>query len=397
MIYPKPQIPTLPVLSLGSFHRAHDQHIPSVLDAARTRFVTSGRVAIALALLQMNIGKGDKVLLPAYHCSSMVEPIIWAGAEPVFYKIHADTSVDMEDIKNRLDGSTKLLLVTNYFGFPQKLSQIRSFCDAHHILLLEDCAHSFFGECDGKPLGTFGDYAVASAMKFFPIYDGGYLVSTRHRIAGLSLESAGPGFEIKAALNTLEKSFAYGRLGFLKKMTSVPIWFKNFIWETIKRRTLPEKVSFGPDASEGGFGFEAKWLEKKATFFSKYLIKQVCKTRIAVNRRRNYIALQTALEGLPGCHPLFPELPAGVYPYVFPLVTDEPEIHFSFLKKAGVPVIRFGEFLWQSGEASVCQVSADLSRRVLQFPCHQELKEAELEWMIKTISATFLSNGSVQK
>jgi dTDP-4-amino-4,6-dideoxygalactose transaminase len=33
----------------------------------------------------------------------------------------------------------------------------------------------------------------------------------------------------------------------------------------------------------------------------------------------------------------------------------------------------------------VCANSADLSRRVLAFPVHQELRERELDWMIDAI------------
>ena len=143
MDYPKPRIPTLPILSLQSFAVPQGEHVPSVLDFPLVKFVTSGRVAIALALQQMKIGKDDKVLLPAYHCGAMVEPIIWVGATPVFYKIHRDTSVDLEDVRSRLDSSTKLLLVAHYFGFPQAMAKIRNFCDEHRIFLLEDCAHSF--------------------------------------------------------------------------------------------------------------------------------------------------------------------------------------------------------------------------------------------------------------
>jgi hypothetical protein len=84
--YPKSHIPIQPVLSLASFSRRRPRHVPSVLDAGKVRFVTSGRIAIALALQQMKIGKNDKVLVPSYHCSSMVEPVFWAGATPVFYK-----------------------------------------------------------------------------------------------------------------------------------------------------------------------------------------------------------------------------------------------------------------------------------------------------------------------
>ncbi len=392
MIYPKPSIPTLPILSFASFNHAERRHIPSVLDVGGAKFVTSGRVAIALALRQMKIGKNDKVLLPAYHCSSMVEPVIWADATPIFYKIGWDTSVDLDDIRTRLDSSTKLLLVTHYFGFPQNLAKIRSFCDENNIMLLEDCAHAFFGEYDGRPLGSFGDYAIASAMKFFPIYEGGCLVSSRHEIASLHLESAGPGFEMKVALNTLEKGFDYGRLKFLKNFIYLPMGFKDFIWNSIKKRVPSEKTTLGPGASDGGYEFETKWLSKQSSFISKYLIKQVSKNRIAIKRRENYIALQEALMGLPKCRPLFSDLPEGVIPYVFPLIADQPEKIIPVLKNAGVPVIRFGEFLWESVDARICPVSIDLSRTVLQFSCHQELRPEELKWMIAQIRNAFLSN-----
>ncbi len=256
--FPKPHIPTSPVLSLESFSGDKDQHVPSVLDAGEVRFVTSGKRAIALALQQMKIGKNDKVLLPAYHCLAMVEPVVQANATPVFHKINSDTSVDLDDIQARLDGSIKLLMVVNYFGFPQNLSKIRIFCDEHNILLLEDCAHSFFGEYDGRPLGSFGDYAIASTIKFFPTSEGGCLVSSRHPTSSLHLKSAGVGFEMKAALVALERGFEYGRLGFLQKLIYLPMWLKNFIWGHVKKRVSTENIdfglgaSFGPGASDDG-------------------------------------------------------------------------------------------------------------------------------------------------
>jgi len=401
--FPKPRIPTSPVLSLASFSTAKHQHVPSVLDAGGAKFVTSGKRAIALALQQMKIGKNDKVLLPAYHCIAMVEPVIWVKATPVFYKINSDTPVDLDDIQARLDGSTKLLLVVHYFGFPQNLPKICIFCDEHNILLLEDCAHSFFGEYDGRSLGSFGDYAIASIIKFFPTSEGGCLVSSRHPTSSLHLESAGVGFEMKAALNALERGFEYGRLGFLQKLIYLPMWFKNFIWELVKKRVSSENIdfgpraSFGPGASDGGFAIEERWRNKKSSFFSQYLTKRVSQTRIATSRRENYIALLEALTGLPGCHPLFARLPDGVIPYVFPLIVAEPEKFFKPLKNLGIPVIRFGEFLWQSIEANICPVSISLSRQVFQFPCHQELTPAELDWMIREIRGVFLSNKSIEK
>ena len=85
---------------------------------APTKLVTSGRIAIALALRQMGIGPGDAVLVPSFHCASMIEPVTWSGATPVFYRINADTSVDLDDIAAKLDGTSKVLMVDQLLRLP---------------------------------------------------------------------------------------------------------------------------------------------------------------------------------------------------------------------------------------------------------------------------------------
>lgn len=393
--YPKPQIPTQPILSLASFDllgHYKNSSIPSILDSGQTKFVTSGRVAIALALKEIGIGVGDKVLIPAYHCPAMVEPVIWSGATPQFYKINADTSVNLEDIFSKLDKSVKLLMVTHYFGFPQNLQKIKAFCESRNIYLLEDCAHAFFGEFDRKPLGSYGDYAIASSMKFFPIYEGGCLVSNQKNIKQLELYSAGLSFEIKAALNSLEKAFDYGRLMWLKNVLSVPLKIKNKIWVILKNKNSI-KQSIGPGSSDGGFGFEAQWLSKRSSLFSQYLIRFISYQRIIRQRRENYQLLLKAFGDLPECRPLFLNLPDNVVPHVFPLIVNHSSAIFPLLKKAGIPIIRFGEYLWHGVDESTCPVSVYLSHNLLQFPCHQELTSQEIEWMIGEVREIILKNS----
>jgi dTDP-4-amino-4,6-dideoxygalactose transaminase len=115
------------------------------------------------------------------------------------------------------------------------------------------------------------------------------------------------------------------------------------------------------------------------------MLSLVSHRRMGARRRQNYLRLQRALAGMPGCRPLFPELPDGVFPWVFPLQTDNPQPLFTTLKSQGVPIIRFGEYLWPGVDASVCAASVDLSRRVMSFSCHQELKTEEIDWMINKI------------
>ncbi len=389
--FPAPVAPVSPVLSFDSFFSNGAPPVRSILDAGPVREVTSGRIAIALALRQMNINASDSVLVPSFHCASMIEPVTWSGATPVFYRINDDTSIDLDDIASKLDGSCKVLMVTNYFGFPQNLSAIRAFCDCHNLLMLEDCAHCFLGEHKGQPVGSYGDYAIASSMKFFPIYEGGLLVSNRHSLNAVTLRSGGKGFEAKAALNALEDSFSFGRLGAIKALLWLPLATKDFLWGSIKKVKSSGTQSMVPGSSEGGFSFDPVWLDKRSSMFSRAMLKLVSRPRMGALRRKNYLKMAAALEGVPGCRPLFASLPEGVYPWVFPLLTDNPQPAFDTLKSLGVPIIRFGEFLWPGVDATVCASSVDLSKRVMSFSCHQELREAELDWMIDQIKDALLA------
>lgn len=379
-------IPISPVLSLAAFRRGGGARVRSVLDAGELRFVTSARIAIGLALREMGIQHGDKVLVPAWHSPSMIPPVLWRGAAPVFYRLREDSSVDLADMANKLDSSTRALMVTHYFGFPQpEMAAIRAFCDAHGVQLLEDCAHCLIGEQQGRPVGAWGDYAVASSMKFLPIYEGGLLVSHRHSLRGVELRSAGWAFEAKIALASLEKSFAHGRMGAARAALWLPIKAKDAAWRLFKSRRPAGTPALSPDSSDSSFDFDPRWLDKRSSWFSRMLTRRASPTRIAEARRANYRRIEQALRGHPGGRPLYGMLPEGACPWAFPFVADDAPRLCERLRAAGVPVVGFGRTLWPGVDGTVCTASAGLSRRVLGFPCHQELREDELSWMIERI------------
>ena len=383
-----------PVLSLGSFLSLKKCTTPSVLDAGLVVKVTSGRTAIALALKHMGIAEGDEVLVPAYHCTSMIEPVVWSSAVPVFYRIKNDTSVDLDDLEKRISPASRALLITHYFGFPQNLSQLRAFCDKHKLVLIEDCAHSFFGEHNGRPLGSSGEYAICSSMKFFPTYDGGCLISSRANIKNIFLESASLAFEVKAMINTLEHSLEYRRLNAIRYLLKIPLAVKDAFWKKLKsNRPDSSDEAIGPGASEGAYEFDPRWLTTRMSAWSRTIMATTSSFRNVAQRRKNYLMLLQELSGLSGGTPLFPTLPEEVVPYVFPFRVDEPERVFPMLKQQGVPILRFGEYLWPGVDSGTCPISIDFSRRIFQFPCHQELRDDEIAWMIACIRDALYHHG----
>lgn len=375
----RPWAPLAPVLSRDSFGRAAPR-AAGILDADHLRFVTSGRIAIGLALQALGIAAGDTVLMPAYHSASMMPPVSWRGAAVRFYRLKPDAQADLLDATACLDASVKAIVVTHYFGFIQNLAPIRAWCDMHGVALLEDCAHCFFGHYAGRPVGSFGDYAIASSMKFFPAFDGGVLASSRHRLDAVMLGTAGAAFEAKAMLNTLERSFAYGRLPLLHRLLAWPLRAKSALWQSRKGAQRP---ALAPASSDSEAGFDPAWLDKRASWFARLLLRRVSGARIVARRRAHYATLDAACRPLARARPLHAALPDGVCPWMYPLLIDDADAVFIRLHRAGVPVTRFAA----GTDASACANSVYLQRHVLAFPCHQELDAAELAWIAAQICA----------
>ncbi|MGH8729152.1 MAG: aminotransferase class I/II-fold pyridoxal phosphate-dependent enzyme [Burkholderiales bacterium] len=383
-VYPKPRIPLRPALSVQSFFSARGRRVANILDVKNQRVVTSGRVAFALALSELSVQAGDEVLVPAFHCTSMIEPVTWLKAQPVFYRIARDTSVDFEDLERRVTSATRALLVTHYFGFLQDITKLRALCDARGLALIEDCAHCLFGEIAGQPVGALSDYAIISLTKFFPTYDGGCLVSSRNTLDRVSLRSAGLAFDAKAAANALEYALEHGRLKWLSPIVALPLKVKDRLWHSVKG-----DAPIGPDSSDGGYGFDSAWVNKRASLAARIITATASLPRIYDLRRAHYLRLHEALRNLSGAEPLFHDLPEGIAPYVYPLKVAEPDRVFPALKHLGVPILRFGEYLTPEMPPETCPQTAEFSRKLLQFPCHQELTEDELDWMIDCIVRTF--------
>lgn len=386
--YPAPAAPISPVISFDTFSRARqpDRTAHSILDISNILHTTSGRAAITLALEHIRTKPGDEILLPAYHCESMVSPVKYLGAAPKFYRINKDTLLDLNSCRELLSPKTRAIIITHYFGFPQNLGEIRSFCNQHNIVMIEDCAHAFFGKHQGVNIGSAGDYAVASTMKFFPVYDGGLLASNNHDLSGINLFPPPRAFEFKSILTTLERAITYDRLGLAGKLLGLLMQAKDCLWRQLKKiKSRNRHAANTPASADGGFGLDPQWIYIRASKATQFIIKRSNKSRIASQRRKYYNAYVDALANVPGCRPLHPELPKDVVPLIFPVYVENVETIFDNLKKNAVPIWRFGEFLDDAVTRELCPVSYDYSKSVLQFPCHQEMSSSEVEWIIDQI------------
>ena len=374
---PWPEVPCWPILSNPRAVRPFIKGDLASLDfglfsVGDPLFVTAGRIALGRALQLLSLQPGDKILLPAYHCLSMVEPLKWFGLEPVFYKINDDLSINLSDVETKLDKRCKALVVAHFFGFAQDATKIRDFCDSFGIALIEDCAHSFFGTYKGTRLGSFGDFAIGSLTKFFPVYDGGCLVSSRRSIPQSPLHGHGWAAETTAWVTQLQIAQYYGRLSALAPLTALVAGARKMV--SAVGRAKPGESNPAQQRSGAAVETDLRWLQIATNKASLAAIGTSEPEEIVERRRANYRRICDALTDRPGLSLIKPKLGNETVPYMVPLWFDDLRGNFPFMEDRAIPMQRFGQFLFDGIDETVCPVSAALSHHGVQLPCHQDLQ-----------------------
>jgi dTDP-4-amino-4,6-dideoxygalactose transaminase len=151
-------------------------------DGAYCKAVANGTAALHMALLALEVGRGDEVISPSLTFVADVNVVNLVGATP---KLADATSLDdwnmsLESIEKQITEQTKAVIVVHYAGYPcRDIMAISQLCRDKGIGLIEDVAHAPGATVDGKVCGTFGDVGCFSffSNKNLSIGEGG-MVST---------------------------------------------------------------------------------------------------------------------------------------------------------------------------------------------------------------------------
>ena len=330
------------------------------------------------------IGPSNVLLAPAYHCRTMIDPAIRLGAEVVLYRLNSNLSVDMQHLQDcmlRLRGRLGAVLVTHFFGFPQDFDVIRQTCESHGVRLIEDCSHCLFLPPKASRLGLVGHYCVSSPYKFFPMDDGGVLWAND----GVEMPERS---QQKTDFVKQAKALARAILGSMK-IKKTPD--QNALGTEVQAcsRLLPSVLA-DPlvTSTEPSVLYTPSQEHQRPLAASLWVWRHTRIDYVRTRRRAHYLNWSDFVRPLPNCSALYPELPANVVPYMFPLLVDLPEVHFFVLKRLGVPIWR-----WDDMALSACCVALKYRTRLLHLPCHQALSHAHLEWMQSAVAQTLLLNS----
>lgn len=375
----------------GPHNQQHDAPapaLPCLLDAPGTLFTTSGRAAILLGLEALSLAPADRVLVPSYHCPTMVSPALALGQPVGFYPIDADGHPALDWLEHNAPADTRVLCVAHLFGLPLDLRAVQAWCRRRGVLLLEDCAHAMFGQGPGGAVGALGDVVIASLPKFFAVQNGGLLRVAPPGQALAPRQPAGLKAELKGWLDNLEISARHGRLG------AWAAWARPLLAakQALRGRAVPSAPATAAAAPaefdpNGDYARIDRALSHRAP--TRVTVRTALRSasgRVVGPRRAHYAAMASAFASQPGLRPLFPTLPEHCAPYVFPLWVDRPDPAYQQLRALGVPVSRW-DWLWPGVPDMPGDQGKTWSRHVLQLHCHQDMSEQDRDWVISTLLA----------
>jgi 8-amino-3,8-dideoxy-alpha-D-manno-octulosonate transaminase len=161
-----------------------EQEAKNQLGAKYVLALSSGTAALSCALVALEIGAGDEVIIPAFGWLSDYTSVACAGALPVFAEIDDTLNLDPADFELKITPRTKAVIVIHYQGAPARMREILRIARKHNIKVIEDCAQAFGGTYEGRFLGTLGDIAIASFQgnKIITSGEGGLLYTNSEKL-----------------------------------------------------------------------------------------------------------------------------------------------------------------------------------------------------------------------
>lgn len=124
---------------------------------------TNCTTALHLALVALEIGAGDEVIVPSFTWITTVNVVEYVGATPVFCDINRETfNLDILQIESLITSRTKAIIPVHLFGLCTEMVPLIKICEHNGVRVIEDAACAVGASIRGKIAGSIGDIGCFS-------------------------------------------------------------------------------------------------------------------------------------------------------------------------------------------------------------------------------------------
>lgn len=151
----------------GKYVKLLEEQISEYTHIPYSSVVSSATAALHLALMALNIGKGDTVIVSAFTFPATANVVEATGAEIILCDVELESYVVTPDSINKViednkSKNIKAIIVVHEFGYPAEIQQIAEIAKKHNIYLIEDAACAFGTIANDYAPGYYSDMACYS-------------------------------------------------------------------------------------------------------------------------------------------------------------------------------------------------------------------------------------------
>lgn len=149
------------------------------IDAKEVLCVNSWTSGAMLILKWFGVGAGDEVIIPAYTYSATALAVLNIGAKPIMVDVNDDFTINIDQIKNKINSNTKAIIPVDLGGWPCDYDKLFDMINSDdiiskfnpkserqeklgRILIMSDAAHSLGAIYKNKNIGTVADITIFS-------------------------------------------------------------------------------------------------------------------------------------------------------------------------------------------------------------------------------------------
>lgn len=148
---------------------------------------SSGTDAAVIAMMALDIGPGDEVIVPAFSFIATAESVVLTGATPVYVDIEPGTyNLDVKQLEKALSPKTKAVQPVSLYGQTADMDTINAFAKKHGLHVIEDAAQSFGATYKGRRSCALSEIGVTSFFPAKPLGcygDGGAIFTDNDQLA----------------------------------------------------------------------------------------------------------------------------------------------------------------------------------------------------------------------
>lgn len=176
------------VAPLGPHVDALEKEFAQHVGSADAVALSSGTAALHLALVLLGVESGDEVYTSTLTFAATANAVRYTGATPVFidcdetsWNMDPDLLAEALEAANRENRLPKAVLVVDLYGQCAEYERILPICERFGVPVIEDAAESLGAYYNGRPAGSFGDFAAFSfnGNKIITAGGGGMLTTAR--------------------------------------------------------------------------------------------------------------------------------------------------------------------------------------------------------------------------